>query len=731
MNAVCGRARPAVALVSLSLAFSALAQENAAAPPPEESVQLSPVTVSGQSDKPLDGDSETAGRLGLSIRETPATIDVLTQAQIQKLGLRDTLEALNRVPGVVSANVATSPGLLSLRGFTGGAVALLYDGAKPGVPGFFTRVIDSWAFDRIEVLKGPSSVLYGEGALAGTVNLVPKKAKLGSNEYATQFGYGSFNALRVGGDANIAIGDTAAIRAVGSYGRSDGYVDDTDSRFTAGSISGVWQPLPALTLDLAVDYLDDDYSTAYLGTPLVPRDIARDPSSLVSSADGRVLDRSLRDINYNVTDAILDSDAVWVRSGAEYRLGEHWSISNAFKLYQSDRRFINAEFFGYNAGTGLVDRSTGIVTHDFDFLIDRVVLKGDIELFGLRNRVAVGGEYNDVQFFTQRRFGSTTSVDLRNPERGLFPTGDNATVFPSRADNDNGITTYAAFAEDALNVTNKLLLVGGLRYDRIEVDRVGTNLNSGVATPVDKAFNQVTWRAGAVYDLLPKTQAFFQYSTAAVPPATLFSLSAANSQFDLTTGEAAELGIKSTFLDQRVDLTLSVFWLRQKDIVTRDALDPTISVQGGEQSSRGIEIALAARATSRLRFDANFTTLNARFDELIEAGGADRRGNTPARIPEQTLNLFAFYDLPIAVPLTVSGGLHNAGRYFTNNANTIRVDGYTTLEAAVSWRLKFGDLVLRGRNLNNAFYADYTDVSPDQLTIGPPRSVDLSLIARF
>ncbi len=712
----------AMALVSASggllLAMPVLAQS-----------RLDEVVVTGER-IPLNTRSETGSRRGLTLRETPATIAVLTQEQLVELGLRDTLEALNRVPGVTSANPATSPGMLSARGFSGGAVSLLYDGARPGIPAYFTRVIDSWNFERIEVLKGPSSVVHGEGALAGAVNLIPKSARLDSRASAMQMSYGSFDSVRLAADSNLPLNDRAALRGVASYSRSAGYVDDTNSEFAAASVSGLWKPTDKLSLNLAVDYSRDDYDTAYFGTPLVPRAVARQPSDLVESDDGRVLDEAMRDVNFNVHGGIVDSDTVWVRSGAEYRFNEAWSLRNDLDVYRSDRRFINAEFFGYNAGTNLVNRSTGIVTHDFDYWTERLALAGDFKLGALRNRITFGTEFSEVDFFTQRRFGSTTSVDPYAPDRGQFPDGDNATLFPSRADNDNTVGTTAVFLEDALNLTDRWLFVAGLRRDRVEVDRVGNNLNTGIATRVDKRFDDITWRIGTVFDLRPETQLFAQYSTAAVPPATLFTLSPANSAFEMTTGKAVEAGIKSSFWQGRVNLTLAAFRIEQDDIVTRDPADPTISVQGGRQSSEGVEIALSAQITPQFRIDVNASTLDARFDELIEAGGADRSGNTPSRVPEQTGNLFAHLELQ-NVPLTLSGGLHYCGSYYTNNANSIRVGEHTTLEAAVAYRLPFGELTLRGRNLSDEIYADYTDISPDQLTIAAPRSVELSLYTRF
>jgi iron complex outermembrane receptor protein len=159
------------------------------------------VEEEGEDPLPFAATPATGSTLNLTVRETPAVVDVMTEQKIQDLGARTTEEALNRAPGVSSSIHATSPGALSLRGFTGSgrAVLLLYDGVRPAEEAFFTRVMDSFLFERIEVLQGPSSVNYGEGALAGVINLVPKRPRLGGHEVAAQTGFGSFGTFKAGG----------------------------------------------------------------------------------------------------------------------------------------------------------------------------------------------------------------------------------------------------------------------------------------------------------------------------------------------------------------------------------------------------------------------------------------------------------------------------------------------------------------------------------------------------
>src|SRR5690606_2275215 len=152
--------------------------------------------------------------------------------------------------------------------------------------------------------------------------------------------------------------------------------------------------------------------------------------------------------------------------------------------------------------------------------------------------------------------------------------------------------------------------------------------------------------------------------------------------------------------------------------------------QGGRQSSEGVELSLSAAVTSRLRIDANYTVLDTRYDRLLEAGGVSRAGRTPPRIPETVANVFAFYSLD-PWPMDLSAGIRHAGRFYTDNANAIRVKGYTTLDASVRWRAPFVDVTLRGRNLLDEFYVDYSDMSARQFQIAPPRSVDVTFSRRF
>ncbi len=134
------------------------------------------VVVTGQ--RLLDARTEVGGRLGLSNREIPAIVDVVTQEDFQVQGVRTALEAMNAAPGVNSGNLPGSVGAASMRGFHR-AINYLYDGVRMANSDVGVRNWDAWSFERIEVIKGPASVTSGEGALAGAINFVPRRPQSG------------------------------------------------------------------------------------------------------------------------------------------------------------------------------------------------------------------------------------------------------------------------------------------------------------------------------------------------------------------------------------------------------------------------------------------------------------------------------------------------------------------------------------------------------------------------
>ncbi|SOB86402.1 iron complex outermembrane recepter protein [Sphingomonas guangdongensis] len=676
----------------------------------------------------LEAAPDVAGRLGLTNRETPAIIDVVTQEDFQNQGVRSAIEAMNAAPGVTSGNLPGSIGSVSLRGFTR-AVNYLHDGVRMANSDVGVRDWDAWMFERIEVIKGPASVTSGDGALAGAINFVPRRPRLGATGGEALASYGSFGTGRLALDLNVPLGAAAALRGDVAVSRSSGWIDDTDSRTLAASGSVFLQPTARWSMTLSADWFQDDFDTAYFGTPVVSRAVARDPSNAVGGSAGLVLDRAMRRVNFDVTDANLGSDTLWLRARGTFQAADGVQVVSDSSFYDSHRDYRDADEYGFNAATGGIDRGLTAITHDHRFWNQRLHLAVDRPIAGLRNRVTIGAEFGHTDFFTTRRFGSTPSIDPFRPVRGTFPA-DTPASFATRQDVTADVDQLAVFAEEALNLSDAWLLVGGLRYDHVALNRRVATVTTGAVQRYGRRYDPLSWRVGSVYSLTPATQVFAQYTRAVTPVGGLLFLSAANAAFDQTTGRSYEVGIKTSLVGGGVELTASLFDIRQDDIITRDPTNPALSVQGGDLRSRGGEVSLSLPVTRALRVAASGTLLDAAYGTLVEAGGVSRAGNRPPNVPERVADLVVTY-APAMLPVTLTASARHNGDFYTSNANTVRVNAYTTFDAAIAWRASFGTVTLRGRNLSDAFYADWSGYAAGLVFVGAPRSVELSLTRRF
>lgn len=720
----------ATALASGLVAMPVLAQD-------AEAADEDAIVVTGEREVVLDGVSPTASRLGLSPRETPATIDILTQARLLERGLRTSNEALNSAPGIVAFNAGGTPGTISMRGFGGQAVSVAYDGVHLTNTTMTNRDYDGFAFERIEVLKGPSSVLFGEGALGGTVNYVTKKPMLGVREVQVLGSYGSLDSYRVAADLNVPLGSTAAVRAVVSRAATDGYIDRAGNRLTTANLGVLWQPSADLSSLFKVEYAKNNTPAPYWGTPLVTAGAARKPTDIVQAANGRVFDRAMDSVNYQYLDAEDTGESLWLRNRTEWTISDQWTLANDLSYNDGKRTWFDAWGFAYVPATDRVDRRADYIVNTFDFINERLTLSFDGLVAGLRNRVVVGAEVNQMDHFAVRRFGRAIGIDAwapvddpQSPVLGTFPeiTPANFPGAGNYVDLGMKIAGAAVFAEHALNVTDKLLLVSGLRAERLELDQTLRDYNTNASSGFEKIYKPFSYRAGVVYSVVETAQLYAQYSRASAPVSSLTLLQASGSPYKLTQGESAEGGLKASFFGNKLETTAAVYWIRQSDIITRDPLNPTVSVQGGTQSSRGVEISASAALTSRLRLDANYAYVDAQFNELIEAGGADRTGNTPANVPAHIFNGFASYRFA-QIPLTLTAGVRSVSHAFADNANTVRLSGYTVADASIGYAFGLGDLTLRARNIGNALYA--VNGSTSAIYVGAPRTVDLTFRTRI
>lgn len=698
--------RPLAAALSLApwLALSGTTATQAA-----EAV-LSAVEVSASADTQpglrLEQPTTTGSRLGLSLRETPASVDALDVETLRERGDRSVAEAATRAVGLSFIGTPGSGQSYSSRGFTGNnSVAQAENGLRLATgAGTQTYPSDTWGYERIEILRGPASVLFGDGAVGGILNLV-RKAPTQARSLDLSLTGGSRGEYHAGVGATTGLGDAAALRLDLSAAGGEGYIrrGEHDRHKLMSTLR--LTPREDLQIDLSAD-VSRENPTAYFGTPL---------------RDGRIA-RDLRRENYNIDDPRYRLDDERLRARIDWRAGGGWTLRNDSYRFTADRHWRNVEQYALDSATGQVTRTGYLeIRHDLEQWGNRLELAHDGTLGGLRNRFNAGWEFMQVDFrhTNNAPYRGRSVVPAKGFAPGAFESPD-----PTRPKFETETRQQALFAEDALDLTDALTAVAGLRHDRIEVAR--DELVSG--QDFDRRFTANALRLGAVYQLSPATSLYAQASTGSDPVTSLGSLNLANRGFALTRARQAEVGVKQALDALRGEWTAAVFHIRKNDIITRDAANPAISVQGGSQSSRGVEISASIEPLRAWRIDANATLLDARFDELLEAGGVSRDGNTPANVPERLANLWLTYS---GAGWEAGLGARHVGKRYGNNANTLELAAYTVLDATLSWHIDpRATLRLNVRNLTDKLYATAA-YGRSQVLLGAPRSVELTADFRF
>ncbi|WP_404994535.1 TonB-dependent receptor [Cupriavidus pauculus] len=678
-----------------------------------KSKALPPVVISETPGAPglaLSTPTFTGSRLGLTPLETPASVEVLDGETIRARGDQSVREAVTRATGI-TGNPAPGNGGTSLaaRGFSGqGSVMQLLDGTRMYVAsGTVTFPFDTWSVDRIEVLRGPASVMYGEGAIGGVLNVVQKKPIRGPIENELQITGGTEKTARVAFDSGGKVNDNLSYRFATAYNRSAGWVDRGDSNNLMVSASVRLDVNRDFNLTLSYDD-GTQHPQQYLGTPLV----------------NGSLDTSLRKKNYNVGDAQISYRDRWTRLNAEWTPNDRVTVRNQFYYLTSHRHWRDSETYTYLPATSQVRRTDYLeILHDQEQVGNRADMTVKSRLFGMDNATTVGFDINKINFTHSNNspYGGSSTVDAYNFDPGLFFSPPGVVTSPRLRTNT---TQYALFGEHRIAFTPQWSVIGGVRFDHAVLYRTDLVANTGW----EKTFANTTWRVGTVYQFTPNLSVYAQYATATDPLGALITTSDAQRGFDLATGKQLEVGVKQAFWDKRGEWTLAAYEIRKNNLLSRDPVNPTITQQVGQQSSRGLEASASMEVVRGLRLDVNGTVLRARYDDFTESvGGAavSRAGNVPTSVPQQAANAWLSWNF--MPQWTFSTGLRYVGGRYADTANKVRVPSYTTVDTALSWRVsKQAALTLRVYNLFNRDYAESVSNGGQQWLLGRPRAAELS-----
>lgn len=748
------RVRACCLTLPLMLASVATKAEDTTAVSVGDDDNIDEIVVTGSIVRPLElsEEAKASSRLGLTLMETPATVDVITSDVMDARGYQKVSDAVGSLAGVMAGELPTAPSMFSMRGFDRSQITVLRDGLWIGPASMTMRQQNTFNLERIEVLRGPASVLNGNGTVAGTVNTVSKTAKASNqHELNALASYGRWNTRHVGVGVGGPVSDTVFYRVDASHFGSDGYVERSDAHSTNITGSLLWQASDAVDIKLSFDYLDDEIGS-YFGTPLVPLAAAKDPATGALTAEsGETLDLATRYINYNVEDAESVADQLFLRADATWRVNEDVEINNSFYHYTADRSWKNAEGFVYCGevvgvcdaeSQGQVQRYYGyfLLSHDQENYGDRLTVNINKTIGGFETRSVVGAEYTNIDFVRTRGFrlnvGQTAgdSVDLYNPTPGLYGPEEIRGASPTE------ITTKAVFGENSIKLTPALSLVTALRYEEMDLTRQNFN-GEGVeeANGFKREFSWWSWRAGVVYNIAEDFVAFAQYSNAKDPVGSNIFLVNANQDYDLTDANQWEIGLKAIALDGMLQATLSYYNIERDDILETFDRD-SVGLIGG-RTAEGVEFSTTLAPSKNIHLGFNAAYTDAKFTP--GANVVSFAGNRPPNVPEWTMSAEANYSNIAGLRVNLGASVRYVGDRFANNDNTINLHDYTLVTVSGGWDVTDNvRLTAYVHNLFNTTYVPWSNVYylqrvdpgflyANQLVLGAPRSYSVSLQARF
>jgi iron complex outermembrane receptor protein len=619
--------------------------------------------------------ASTGMKSDVPIMQTPASISVVTSDQIRDQGAQSINEALRYTAGVRTevSGFSTMDNSLYLRGFLQSNSDTFQDGLRSVTPGYFGFFApEPYGLERVEVLKGPASVLYGQQAPGGLINLVSKRPTANPvNEIEQTFG--SFNYLQTAFDLGAASADkTVMYRFVGLARDADTQVDyvKNDRIYLAPSLT--WVPTTDTRITVLASY-QRNYGDVFAQVPAA--------AVLTRNTYGHIpFSRFLGEPAFEGE----TSERTAVGYELEHRFNEAVKFEQNFRYthFTNHRQYLQAN--GALVNERMLNRRYTLrdISNDGVALDNRVKL--DFATGPIEHRAVVGLDYSWGKSTWLEQIGNATAIDIFNP---VYGSAVNTSVFTSRSLQDITASQVGLYVQDQLKL-DKWLLTLGLRQDWASRDTV--NLIAGTNRVQDD--QDLTKRAGLMYVSEIGLSPYASYAESFTP---VIGTDRLLNSFAPETGQQYEVGVKYQPAGYNSFVTVSAFDLRRQNVQTADPVNTNFSVQTGEVRVKGIEVEAVASLHPGLNMTAAYTYNDARITRTNTAGQV---GNTPYRVPTNAASLWLNYEFQTTAlaGFGIGGGVRYIGETFGDDANTFKVPEFTLVDLAVRYDLGKRFVELKG-----------------------------------
>jgi len=681
------------------------------------------VTVTAESGSFRTDESSVGTKTNTPIEEIPQGVGVVNQALIESQQITHFADAAQNVSGV-SRDVLAAGSIgnaLTIRGLPLGIFSNYYrDGFEFDgmVPSDITDV------DQVEVLKGPSSVIYGRATAGGIVDLITKEP-LPETAAVFSFQGDRYGTVRPTVDVTGPIGSSGKLlyRLNAEFEDSSNFRNYYGDRryFVAPAVT--WKPDDSTTINFLVEYLHGRTTTDY-GIPAVGDRPAPVP---ISNYYGEPWQYSLLQNKLGSVDVA-------------HNLGQHWAVRSRFRATLTNWDYLDTSTGFLEPDGQTLTRYSEATAYPLRFYDWQTDVTGIFHTGKIEHNVLIGFEYGKQSVVQDGTFSDAPPIDLYNPVPFSVTRPSQATLianFFNPADPDyfpidgtTRLTTHGGYLQDQIKLTSKLSVLAGVRfegftqrYDEIDYDTHNRQSNFA-ALP----------RVGATYQLKSYLSFYASYSRG-FSPTLAAQFGPGGLPFPPESSHQYEFGARTSSLHGRLSSSLAFYRIRASNLLVTNPGNPLASIQIGEAGSKGIEFDTTGRILPG--WDLNFTY--AYNEARIAQDAVYPAGNIFQNAPRNSGSIWTIYRLrrgPLT-GLSFGGGLQALSYRFVDPSNDVLLPGYARLDAGFSYAFgpshreeKRYKISVNLQNLTNRRYFESGN-TPSVIFPGSPINVWSQLQVRF
>lgn len=652
--------------------------------------------------------SSSATKLNIEAKETPQTINVVTRQQIEDFGLTSTRDVLKNTPGVTVSNQETERTTYMARGFE--ISNILTDGVGFPLSGYNYNNTnpDTYFYDRVEVVKGADSLTNAFGDPSATINNIRKRP---TQEFQASGGvsYGSWDTQRYEADVSGAIIPSGKVRGriMGYEQTGDSYLDRYSSE--RNGFAGI----------IEADLTDSTLLTAGYSQEQNKPNANNWGALPLLDANGKQISYD-RPYNPNPDWAHWDNETQNAFVELKQKINDQWTAKLTYNYLDTKHNSRLLYYYGYPKadGSGVSLTPWGGQEHQEKHAVD-FNLEGTYKLFNREHEASLG--YSYVRSHQQDK-QSTGMINDSNVIKSTTtdwsswtPQSITWSDFTEAANYKQNINSIYAATRLHLNEDLKLLL--GANY--VQAESKGESYGS----PMSYSESKVSPYVGLTYNFTPEYTGYMSYTSIFRPQTGIDKDT--NQALKPIDGKSYEMGVKSSWLDDRLTGTLSVFKTEQNNYPLRSSDGNPLNrkVPTSDLESQGVEVGLSGQITNNVNLSFGYAQFSIKD---IKNGGEARTYN-----PNQTLNVLTTYSPPVLPKLKVGAGLQwqDGIKLYDSNVNsTIKQDAYALVNLMASYEVN--DHITLQANGNNIFDKKYLNSFPDgQAFYGP--SANYTVAVKF